>query len=69
MLFHKIGRARTYYTQMRLVEILHIYSKYLPDGGFKLMEADVKLIGSPQLYDQLHSLFLQINFDDFVDVR
>lgn len=68
MLFHKLGQARTYFTQMRLVEILHIYSKYLPNVGFKLME-DVKLNGSPQLYDQLHALFLQINFDDFVDVR
>lgn len=68
MLFNKLGQARTYFTQMRLVEILHIYSKHLPDGGFKLME-DVKLNGSQQLYEQLHVLFLQINIDDFVDVR
>ncbi|CAO1361997.1 unnamed protein product [Diamesa hyperborea] len=66
MLFHKLGQARTYFTQMRLVEILHIYSKYLPDGGFKLME-DVKFTGSSQLYDQLHILFIQINIDDFVE--
>ncbi|CAO1347653.1 unnamed protein product [Diamesa serratosioi] len=66
MLFHKLGQSRTYFTQMRLVEILHIYSKYLPDRGLKLME-DVKLNGSSQLYDQLHELFLQITFDDFVE--
>ena len=68
MLFHKLGTARTYSTQMRFVEILHFYLKYIPDRVLNLMK-DERFIESSQLYVQLHELFLQIDFDNFVEVR
>jgi hypothetical protein len=65
----KMSKVSTYYTQMKLLEILHIILSVLDDGGEKIIKQDryVAVCSNSMVSDTVN-FFLDINLNNFLHV-
>lgn len=63
----KMSKVSTYFTQMKLLEVLHIILSVLDDGGERVIKQDrnVALCSSLMVSDTVN-FFLDINLDNFL---
>jgi hypothetical protein len=65
----KMSKVATYYTQMKLVEILHIILSVTDDGGERIIKQDRHVAGcSRMMVSDTASFFQDIDLRDFQNV-
>lgn len=69
MIFHKLSKVSTSFTQGKLLDVLNLFLKVLDDGGKKTITSAMRVTGrGHQMSEEAFRLFELVDSDNFTSV-